>query len=142
MQKVTNNQSTNQPINHEPISRFPKTERLKSKKLIERLFEEGEAVDALPLKLIWTTVNEETVLPVQAGFTVSKRHFPRAVDRNRIKRLMREAWRLQKDELYALLTGKSLRLAVMFIFTGKQMPEYKTVSEKVTAVIQRLGKSL
>jgi len=124
------------------LNTFKEHERLKSKKLIEKLFEKGKAVDAAPLKLIWTAVDGEVASPVQAGFAVPKRNFSKAVDRNRIKRLMREAWRLQKSEIYKFLAEKNLKLAVMLIFTGKKKPEYKEVCEKVVATIQRLEKSL
>jgi ribonuclease P protein component len=124
------------------LNTFKKNERLKSKKLIEQLFDKGKSVDAVPLKLIWMAVDGEMPSPVQAGFTVPKRNFPKAIDRNRIKRLMREAWRLQKKELYKLLDEKNLKLAAMLIFTGRKKLEYKEVCEKTATVIQRLEKSL
>ncbi len=124
------------------MNTFKKQERLKSKKLIEQLFEEGKAVNAFPIKFIWITVTGETGSPVQVGFTVSRRSFPRAVDRNRTKRLMREAWRLQKNELYKFLDEKNLKLAGMMIFTGRKKPEYTEIFQKIEALIQRLKKSL
>lgn len=121
---------------------FRKHERLKSRKLIEALFEKGQSADVPPLKLTWMTISADSVPPqasqALAGFSVSKRTFPRAVDRNRIKRLMREAWRMQKNELYGFLAAKNIRLAVMLIFTGKQKPEFKEVSERLAVLVQRL----
>jgi ribonuclease P protein component len=75
---------------------------------------------------------------LQAGFGASSRHFKKAVDRNRIKRLGREAYRLQKGPLLERLTGKGLSLAVFFIYTGKELPEYATVSEKIGVILQKL----
>jgi ribonuclease P protein component len=82
---------------------------------------------------------QESVLQFGAG--VSKRHFKRAVDRNRIKRLIREAYRTQKLPLQALLTGGGKGYLKLFIlYTGKELPEYQVVREKVGKVLERLEK--
>ena len=80
--------------------------------------------------------------PLQAGFGASSRHFKKAVDRNRIKRLGREAYRLQKEALLQRLTEKGLSLAVFFIYTGKELPEYATVTEKIGVILQKLIKEI
>jgi ribonuclease P protein component len=79
---------------------------------------------------------------LQAGFGASSRHFKKAVDRNRIKRLGREAYRLQKGPLLQRLTEKGLSLAVFFIYTGKELPEYATVTEKIGVILQKLIKEI
>jgi ribonuclease P protein component len=79
---------------------------------------------------------------LQAGFGASSRHFKKAVDRNRIKRLGREAYRLQKGPLLQRLTEKGLSLAVFFIYTGRELPEYATVSEKIGVILQKLIKEI
>ena len=83
----------------------------------------------------------ESVLQFGAG--VSKRHFKRAVDRNRIKRLIREAYRTQKLPLQDGLkeSGKGY-LKLFILFTGKELPEYQLVREKVAAVLRRLEKEV
>jgi RNase P protein component len=80
--------------------------------------------------------------PLQAGFGASSRHFKKAVDRNRIKRLGREAYRLQKEPLLRRLTEKGLSLAVFFIYTGKELPEHATVTEKIGVILQKLIKEI
>ena len=79
---------------------FGKLEKLKSKKQIDLLFKEGRSVVAFPLRVKYQFLSvAEARAPVQAGVSVSKKSFRHAVDRNRIKRLIREAYRLQKGTL-------------------------------------------
>jgi ribonuclease P protein component len=80
--------------------------------------------------------------PLQAGFGASSRYFKKAVDRNRIKRLGREAYRLQKEPLLRRLEEKGLCLAVFFIYTGKDLPDYPTVTQKIGVVLQKLIKEI
>jgi ribonuclease P protein component len=80
--------------------------------------------------------------PLQAGFGASSRHFKKAVDRNRIKRLSREAYRLQKQLLFQRLHEKGRCMAVFFIYTGKELPEYAIVSEKIGVALQKLIKEI
>ena len=66
----------------------------------------------------------QLVSPLQAGFAAGSRNFKTAVDRNRIKRLIKEAWRLQKNELKEQLKKQNRKLNVFFIYTGKELPAY------------------
>lgn len=77
---------------------------------------------------------------MQTAFSVSKRHFKKATDRNRIKRLMREAWRLQKNELALKIAADGKHIAVFLIYTGNELPVYNLVFEKATVIIKRLTK--
>lgn len=77
-----------------------KEERLKSKKLIEKLYTEGNSVKAFPLRMMYLKTPHTSKYPAQVGVSVPKRNFKLAVDRNRIKRLMRETYRLQKEIVY------------------------------------------
>ena len=82
--------------------------------------------------------NEHPAL--QAGFTVGTKHFKKAVHRNRIKRLMRETYRTNKHSLKSSLEKKDSNLAVFFVFTGKELPEYPLVLEKMKQTLGKLEK--
>lgn len=80
------------------------------------------------------------IFTLQAGFAVSTKNFKKAVDRNRIKRLMREAYRLQKSVLEEVLIKNNKCLAVFIIYTGNELPGYQEIYSKMTNVINRLNK--
>ncbi len=120
--------------------RLGKNDRLKSRKAIEYLFAKGNSFSISPLRILYTLSPADSPMNVQVGFAVSSRNFKKAVHRNRIKRLMREAWRLQKNELQLSPLLASQCLNLFLIYTGKELPEYTLVFEKTTLVITRLLK--
>lgn len=119
---------------------FGKKEKLKSRKTIETVFKTGKSFSLFPLRVVY--LKEPATGILQTGFSVSSRNFKHAVDRNRIKRLMREAYRLQKQPLITDLIAAEKKLAVFFIYTGNELPEYKVILEKMTAAITRLQKKI
>ncbi len=117
---------------------FGKEDRLKSKKIIESLFKTGHSFSNFPFRVMWLPENHLTTL--QAGVGVSSRYFKRATDRNRIKRLMRESYRLQKNTLSEELLRMDARLSVFILYTGKEIPQYDLVYEKMGIILSRLIK--
>ncbi|MEO8962515.1 MAG: ribonuclease P protein component [Ginsengibacter sp.] len=115
------------------------TERLKSRKLIQQLFKEGKSFSHFPFRIIYLSIENHTTT-LQAGFTVSTRNFKKSVDRNRIKRLMRESYRLQKNNLQTSLERNHKNLAVFFIYQGNKLPVSEEVFEKIGGALQRLQK--
>ena len=117
---------------------FKKEDKLKSRKAIEQLFASGKSFSNFPFRVIWLPENSQASL--QAGVGVSNRNFKKAVDRNRIKRLMREAYRLQKNSLQQFLKEKKMNMSVFFLYQGKELPAYNDVFEKMGTAIKRLIK--
>jgi ribonuclease P protein component len=119
--------------------RFQIGERLKSRKEIEHLFSGGsQSVGQYPLRLIWRPAMERrSAFPIQVAMTVSKRNFKRAVDRNRIKRLMREAYRLNKGNLYEALPLQAQQLAWMIIYVGRELPEARKLDKAMQKLMQK-----
>ena len=78
------------------------------------------------------------MLSIQFGAGVSTKNFKKAVDRNRIKRLTREAYRLQKISLQEKLKTKNIQLNIFFIYTDKEMPEYNEVYKKVGSILKKM----
>ena len=113
---------------------FSKNEKLKSKKLIEQLFVEGKSINHFPLKLIYLKTVFEDSSTIKTGVIAPKKNFKKATDRNRIKRLLREAYRLNKPLLFNNIEGS---FAFMILYLGKEMPNYKLVEEKMKVLLQK-----
>ena len=118
-----------------------KTERLKSRKQIEQLFKEGKTFTVSPLRIYYATHPSLALSsPLQFGAAVGTKHFKHAVDRNRIKRLIREAYRLQKNDLQEQLKLKKTTINVFFMYTGKELPGYQLIYEKAGIALLKLSK--
>nr|WP_133757419.1 ribonuclease P protein component [Gelidibacter sediminis] len=111
---------------------FKKTEKLKSQKLIEKLFSEGKSVVAYPLRLVYLKTSFEDAVFVKAGVSVSKRNFKKAVHRNRIKRLLREAYRLNKSTYFNNIPAQ---YAFMILYIGKSESDFNTISKKMNTLL-------
>lgn len=120
-----------------------KGERLVREQHIETLFRKGEAFSVFPLRVIYRLepMPADETFTIRAGFSVAKKKFKRAVDRNRIKRLMRESWRLQKHTLIPAIPEES-QLHLFLIYTGQELPEYPVVYNAVTKAIPKLQQRL
>lgn len=116
-----------------------KKEKLKSKKRIDLLFAEGQSVSTYPLRLVFLEMPSEDTALTKTGFSVSKRHFKKAVDRNRIKRLLREVYRLNKGVYFKHLPA---HYAFMVLYVGKEMPSISLVESHMTLLFKKFKKSL
>ena len=121
--------------------RFSGNERIKSKKLISRIFTDGifHFSDLISVKFIVEKDSEQ--LFHQAAFSVPKKKFKLAVHRNRIKRLMKEAYRLNKHILYEDPTGRTY-LKMIFIFRSNYIPDYRSVNSNIIELLEKLKSQL
>ena len=137
---------------------YSKQEKLKSRKALEQLFAKGKSFSVFPIKVFFTiadqdiangsasiAITNEEIKPseaelVHAGVGVSSRIFKKAHDRNKVKRLLREAYRLHKNQLMDLLAEKK-QVNVFILFIGKDIAETALIAEKMPTILQKLGNS-
>lgn len=121
---------------------FKKPERLKSRKIISSLFENGQSFTLSPYRIVWKIISLESSTPAQVVISVSKKYFPRAVDRNLIKRRIREIYRKNKEIIYSTLKEKNIQCAFMIIFTEKKIVDFKTMETKLVDALKVFEKKL
>lgn len=109
---------------------YNKHEKLKSQKAIEKLFAEGKSVSAYPLRMVYLK-NDDAL---KVGVSVSKRNFKRAVDRIRIKRLLREAYRLNKSVLLDNTVGS---YTLMILYANKELPDFELIDTKTKELLSK-----
>jgi ribonuclease P protein component len=132
MNKLAGN---NKDIN--PRATFKKAERLCSKKVIDKLFTEGKSIFVHPVKMVYLETQIQSDYPVQVAITVPKRNFKKAVQRNLIKRRLREAYRLNKSKFYKGLGEK--QVALFFIYSGKSACEYREIEKAIIKGLNKLA---
>jgi ribonuclease P protein component len=114
--------------------RFPKKEKLAHRKLWDAVFSEGSRLKEFPLRLYYLRIPLPEKVPFQVGFAVPAKRFRRAVDRNRIRRLIREAYRLEKPVLFNNTMGG---YAFVILYLGKDIPDFQGVREAMKMLIQK-----
>jgi ribonuclease P protein component len=116
---------------------YPRKQKLKSRKLLGKLFQSGKSLNAFPIKLIYQTNSPFVGETLMAGVGASSRNFKKAVDRNRIKRLLRESFRLEQT---ILQNGLPLdrQWQLFFIYTGKDLPDAGLIQNKMQFLMQKL----
>jgi ribonuclease P protein component len=119
-----------------------KPERLNRKKVIEKMFAGGSrSFSVFPLRVVYLPVGELDA-PVSILVSVSKRHFKRAVKRNRMKRRIREAYRVNKQELLNVLAQKQIRLAVAFIYLSDDLVAFSVIEERMKTALARIAEKI
>jgi len=125
---------------------FQKEERLKSRKVIGNLFQEGQTFVSFPIRFVWLKMDTPlSDFPFQVSLSVPKRKFPKAVTRNLLRRRIREAYRLNKDSLYQNFENEEVQFGLMLIYVGKEVMDFHTIEKGVKKgfgkLLQRIEKS-
>lgn len=116
-----------------------KNERLKSRKAIDELFQNGKRFTVPPFRVYYTITKGDAL---QFGVGASTKNFKKAVDRNRIKRQVREAYRLQKKTLQELVHNNKSAVNLFIIYTEKELPDYQRIYAQIEKVISKLSSIL
>ena len=118
---------------------YSRKEKLKSKKLINKMFQDGRSVSVFPLRLIYLKTIFDDGVNIKTGVSVSKRHFKTAVDRNLVKRLMREVYRINKP-LY--FNNFSTQCAFMILYIGNEKPKFEQIETKMKLLFDKFHKDI
>jgi ribonuclease P protein component len=112
------------------------SERLKREKDLDALFRTGKAHSVFPVRAVFrlSILRPEETVPVRVAVSAPKKKFKRAHDRNRVKRLLREAWRMQKAPVYAAVPDR-MQLHLMLLFSGKELPTFNQVQAAISKLI-------
>jgi ribonuclease P protein component len=117
---------------------YNKKEKLKSRKQLEALFNKGKTFLVFPIKVFYLLPNTTIDNTVKTGVGASSRNFKKAVQRNRIKRLLREAYRLNKQPLHKFLETYNRQLVVFLLYIDKQMPQKNVIQSKMPLALEKL----
>jgi ribonuclease P protein component len=120
------------------INTFKKEERLKGIIAVNNLFDMGKSRLVYPIKIVYLEKEQNSDSHNKAAFTISKKNFKNAVDRNLLKRRMREAYRLNKNQFFQNLNGKSFDVA--FIYVANEILPYPTIENSIKVILARLVK--
>ena len=121
---------------------FKSFERLKSKKEISLLFDKGNDFLSEPFKVIWNFTNNENKSPAKIAISVPKKNYKKAVDRNYIKRQIREGYRKNKHALYSYLTQNNLKINIIIIFLNRKIIKTKEIEQSIIKLLNNLIKNI
>lgn len=118
---------------------YSKKERLCSSGAISLLFEKGNSFHYGPFTLLWMQGQDEQIYPALTAIIVGKKSVKKAVQRNRVKRLLREAWRKNKNILYNRLEQLDMKISIVIIYTGHIEPGYTDLESRMKSLLQKFS---
>jgi len=116
---------------------LPKSDRLTNRVAISQIYNKGKHLNEYPFKVVWREEDNE-VPGLKVVFSVPKRKFKRAVDRNQIKRKLREVYRKHKHNCQIEAESKNKSVSLFLIYLGKEIPTSKLVEDKIILLLKRL----
>jgi len=116
---------------------FKKYERLSGQKVIDTLFSDGKSFAISPFRVVWLLNQTTGISPAQILISVPKKKIKNAVDRNLVKRRIREAYRKNKDVFYEYLRSNQINCAIAVLYNSNQIADYKEIEEKIILLLQR-----
>ena len=119
--------------------KYSNKDKLKSKKQIDALFNKGSSIMAYPLLVKYKETSFDDDILIKTGVSVSKHIFKKAVDRNHVKRLLRETYRLNKPNYFNTLTTSH---AVMILYIGKEKPQFSKMNNAMKIILNKLEKKI
>ena len=122
--------------------RFSKPEKLKKKTVIDEIFLKGKAIQKNGFAFLYLEKPNSVQVPAQTMFAVSKRNFRLATNRNKVKRLLREAWRHQKHTVYQTAANQQRQFAICIMFKGKEIPDFKMAQVAIQQLCERFCKAI
>ena len=117
---------------------FGKKEKLKSRKQIDELFATGKSFAIFPTRVTYRLLPADDQVPLLVAVTASKKYFKKAVERNRIKRLLREAYRLQKADTVELFKQRGQKAHLFFMYTDKTIASFEEIRTTMSKCLKRL----
>jgi len=117
-----------------------KSDRLTCRDTISQIYDAGKHLNDYPFKIVW--LKEDGEAGLKAVFSVPKRKFKRAVDRNQIKRKLREAYRKHKHDCQKATISQNTRVSLFLIYLGKDIPQSEIVDDKIILLLNRLTKKI
>ncbi|MCF8224943.1 MAG: ribonuclease P protein component [Bacteroidales bacterium] len=121
---------------------FGREEKLKSRKSIESLFSSGKSFSSPPIRLLYRENDIKNIPSVQVGVIVPKRYFKRAVDRNLLKRRIREAYRTTKQDLFQALESKRSHLEIVFIYQSTEIKNSQEIRQSINFLLYKLKETI